>query len=143
MKTTATKKKEQKMQWYLIDASKAPLGRVASEIAQLLTGKSKIDYAPYLSNSDKVVVINSKKVVLTGTKEQNKIYRSHSGYVGNLQERTASQIRASNPNRLITDAVKGMLPKNRLRDERMANLYVYEGFEHKHKAQLGGKSNAS
>ena len=140
--TTATKKKDTTIDWHLIDAKGKPLGRVAVEIVKFLIGKHKVNYAPYFTNSDKVVVINSRHVALTGKKEFDKVYRSNSRYVGNMKTLSANQVRESNPNRLIIDAVKGMLPKNRLRDQRVANIYIYPDAEHKHGAQLknnGGK----
>ena len=99
-------------------------------------GKHRVNYAPYLKSVDHVVVTNSSKVVLTGNKEKDKMYRSHSGYIGNLREYTASQIRARVPNRLIFEAVKGMLPKNRLQKVRLANLHIFETEDYPHKAQV-------
>lgn len=137
MKTTATKKSELTLNWHFIDAKGKVLGKVATEIVHKLQGKHKPNYVPYLNMGDKIVVTNSKHVVLTGQKEEKKIYYKHSGYAGNLKTHTASQVRASNPNRMIIEAVRGMLPKNRLRDVRMSNLYVYEDDVHPHSAQLG------
>lgn len=140
--TTATKKTDLQINWHLIDAKGKVLGRIATEIASLLVGKHKVDYAPYLNCGDKVVVINAKFIELTRNKELNKVYYRHSGTVGNLKTKTVKQLREHNPNKIILTAVKGMLPKNRLQNDRLANLYIYEGPEHKQQAQLGGKSDA-
>ena len=134
--TRAITKKEVVQNWHLIDADGKVLGSTATEIAHLLMGKHKATYVPYMNSGDKVVVINSAKVVLTGNKDNAKLYRSHSGYVGNLRTHTAAQVRKSNPNRMIREAVKGMLPKNRLRDVRLADLYIYPDAEHPHQGQL-------
>lgn len=137
MKTThSTTKDELQISWHKIDADNKVLGKVATEIVHILMGKHRTNYAPYLRSADHVVVTNSSKVVLTGNKENAKMYRSHSGYIGNLREYTASQIRERVPNRLIFEAVKGMLPKNRLQKVRLANLHIFENEEHPHKAQV-------
>lgn len=120
-------KSESKVNWHTIDAGGKVLGKVAVEVSNLLVGKHKVDYVPYKNCGDKVVVINAKEVVLTGQKESQKMYRRSSRMLGKLKEKTAEQVRAQNPNRMIYDAVKGMLPKNKLRRVRLANLKVYEG----------------
>lgn len=125
--------------WYKFDASGKVLGTIASQITHILMGKHKANYVPYLNSGDKVVVVNSQKVVLTGQKEMQKMYRSHTGYLGNLKEYRAEEVRKLNPNRMIFDAVKGMLPKNRLRDVRLANLYIYKDENHPHQGQLKDK----
>ena len=137
--TTATKIEDVKVEWHKLDAKDRVLGQIATEIVRLLQGKHKVSYAPYLNSGDKVVVINAKEVVLTGTKELNKLYHSHSQYIGNLKTYTAEQLRESDATKLIREAVKGMLPKNRLRDVRLANLYIYNAGEHPHTAQLKDK----
>ncbi len=140
MKTThSTTKEELKVEWHKVDANDKVLGRIATDIAHLLMGKHRTNYAPYLRSVDHVIVTNSAKVHLTGNKEKDKMYRSHSGYIGNLREYTASQIRERVPNRLIFEAVKGMLPKNRLQKVRLANLHIFEGDEHPHSAQVKDK----
>lgn len=141
-KTYTLKKKELHTDWHYLDAEGEVLGRFASRIAVLLTGKNKSNYSPNLNCGDKVIVVNSKKIKITGKKEENKMYYKHSGMVGKLREKTAGQVRKQNPNRIIYEAVKGMLPKNRLRDVRLANLYIYEGEDHPHQAQVKGKENA-
>lgn len=125
--------------WHKFDASGKVLGTIASQITHILMGKHKANYVPYLNSGDKVVVVNSQKVVLTGQKEMQKMYRSHTGYLGNLKEYRAEEVRKLNPNRMIFDAVKGMLPKNRLRDVRLANLYIYKDENHPHQGQLKDK----
>lgn len=135
-KTYSIKKEDVKVNWHLIDATDKVLGKTATEIVTLLMGKHKVNYTPSMDMGDKVVVINSKNIVLTGNKDQRKIYRWHTLYRGGLKESTAAEIREKNPNKLIINAVTGMLPKNRLRNDRLANLYVYEGNEHPHAAQV-------
>ena len=139
--THATKKSEQKYNWHFINSDNKVLGRLSSEICVLLTGKNKVNYVPYLNMGDKVVVYNSKKVAVTGTKELNKMYYSHSGQVGNLKTKNLSQVREHNSKRIILDAVSGMLPKNRLRNDRLANLYIYEDENHPHQGQEKGAIN--
>lgn len=140
--THATKKIEQKYNWHFINADNKVLGRLATEICVLLTGKNKVNYVPYLNMGDKVVLYNSKKVAVTGSKELNKMYYSHSGKVGNLKTKNLAQVRDHNSKRIILDAVSGMLPKNRLRNDRLANLYIYEDENHPHQAQEKGAINA-
>jgi len=134
--TTPRTTKDIVTKWHKINVNGKVLGRVATEITNILMGKMKPTYVPYLNSGDKVVVVNSSKVVLTGAKEMQKTYRSHSGYMGNLKEYRAEEIRKLNPNRMIFDAVKGMLPKNRLRDVRLANLYIYKDENHPHQGQV-------
>jgi len=136
MKTTETRKQDLKYDWHLFDASTKSLGRMATEIASILMGKHKANYSPNLNTGDKVVVINSKKLVLTGKKLTDKIYYRHSGYAGGLKERNAEYYLKKNPNFIIQNAVSGMLPTNRLAKIRMANLYIYEGETHPHEGQL-------
>jgi large subunit ribosomal protein L13 len=136
-KTYSIKKEDIKKNWVLIDANEKVLGRLAVKISSILTGKNKVIYTPNQVCGDNVIVINSQKIILTGNKEQDKIYRRHSGKVGNLQENKAFEIRKNDPNRMIYDAVNGMLPKNRLRKIWLSNLHIYKGSEHPHKAQVG------
>ena len=140
MKTHSTTKTEMKAQWHHIDARGKVLGRLAADIAVLLIGKHKVNYAPYLNSGDKIVVTNVEKVALTGNKELGKVYAIHSGQVGNFRTKTVKQVRNDNPKVLIHEAVKGMLPKNKLRNDRLANLYLYVGKEHPHQGQVGGNS---
>lgn len=123
-------------EWHLIDAENKVLGRVAVEIAEKLIGKHKPTYTPHIDGGDYVVVINAEKAVLTGNKETEKKYYRHSGFPGGLKSRTAAEMREAFPERLIEKAVYNMIPKNRLRQDRMTRLKVYAGAEHKHESQL-------
>ena len=134
-KTSVTKPADTKRSWYVIDASTAPLGRIATKIARLLSGKGKPTYTPHVDDGDFVVVINADKLQITGRKkEQSKKYR-HSGYPGSIKETKLGIEIAENPEKTVRDAVYGMVPKNKLRDERMKRLKVYAGSEHPHSAQ--------
>lgn len=121
--------------WYVIDATDAPLGRLSSEVAQILRGKGKPTYAPHVDGGDFVVVVNAEKVYVSGNKETDKIYFSHSGYPGGLRADSLEQVRAKHPERLIERAVKGMIPKNRLGRKILTKLKVYAGPDHPHQAQ--------
>lgn len=121
--------------WYVIDATDAPLGRLSSEVAQILRGKGKPTYAPHVDGGDFVVVVNAEKVYVSGNKETDKIYFSHSGYPGGLRADSLEQVRANHPERLIERAVKGMIPKNRLGRKILTKLKVYAGPDHPHQAQ--------
>jgi large subunit ribosomal protein L13 len=134
-KTFFLKKEEVEPSWRVIDAQGKVLGRLATEIADTLRGKDKASYTPHTSPSAYVVVINAEKIVLTKDKMDKKIYTSYSGWIGGLKELTARQVMQKDPTRLITHAVKGMLPKNRLSDAVLRNLKVYAGSEHPHTAQ--------
>ena len=138
-KTFSLKTADISREWYIIDAADAPMGRVATQIANLLIGKSKPTYTPHIDSGDYVVVINAGKTVVTGDKETDKIYYRHSGYPGDIKERTVKEVREKFPERLIEDAVKGMLPKNKLSSGRMARLKVFPGAEHAHTAQTPKK----
>lgn len=135
MKTYSQKPSEVSRRWLLIDASEAPLGRVATEIAKYLTGKYKPTFTPHIDGGDYVVVINAKDAVVTGGKEIAKKYYRHSGYPGAIKETRLEEVREKHPERIIEMAVKGMLPKNKLSPERMKRLKVFAGSEHDHAAQ--------
>lgn len=135
MKTYSQKSSEINREWYLIDASTMPLGKLAVVIADKLMGKSKITYTPHIDNGDYVVVINAKKVQVSGNKMTEKMYRHHSGYPGGLKELKLEEVLEKDPARVIASAVKGMLPKNKLAAERMKRLRVFAGAEHTHAAQ--------
>lgn len=130
MKTYQPKKKEVKRGWHLIDAKGKVLGRAASEIAIKLMGKDKVNYSSHMDSGDYVVVINAKSIKVTGKKEIQKVYRSHSGYPGGFKEVKYSKILNENPTKIIQLAVKGMLPDNRLKDKRMARLKIFPGNLH-------------
>lgn len=123
-------------EWHFLEAQNKVLGRLATEIASLLLGKHRLDYAAHKVSPVFVVVTNSDEVVLTGRKEDQKMYRRYSGYPGGMRERTARQVRSRDSRRLVEMAVFGMLPKNSLRAERMKHLKIYPGAEHPHLPQL-------
>lgn len=133
--TTFPKPTDVTKRWVLIDAENVVLGKLATAVTDLLRGKTKPSFSDHLNTGDHVVVINAEKVVLTGAKLTEKVYRRHSGYMGGLEEVTADKVLEKQPTRLIKEAVYGMLPKNRLRKHFMANLYIYKGSEHKHAGQ--------
>lgn len=139
MKTFSQKPAEVTRRWVLIDAKDAPLGRLSTEISKYLIGKYKPTYTPHVDGGDYVVVINAKEAVLTGDKETGKIYYRHSGFPGGIKDATAKEVRERFPERLIENAVKGMLPKNKLAAERMKRLKVFAGTEHAHTAQTPEK----
>ena len=121
--------------WHVIDAEGKPLGRVATVAARLLQGKHKATYTPFIDTGDHVVIVNAAVVKLTGRKEDQKVYRRHSGYSGGLREERARLVRTRRPNRLVEEAVRGMLPKTKLGDAMFRKLKVYSGKDHPHAAQ--------
>ncbi|WP_108830602.1 50S ribosomal protein L13 [Aedoeadaptatus coli] len=135
MKTTMAKANEVDRKWYVIDAEDKVLGRLATEVATLLRGKHKPIYTPHVDTGDFVIVINADKVKLTGTKWDNKIHASHTGYPGGRREVVYKEIREKHPERVIEYAVKGMLPKSRLGRSMFGKLKVYAGPNHPHEAQ--------
>ena len=135
MKTYLPKVNLDQRPWHVVDANGAVLGRLAVQVADILRGKNKPVYTPHLDAGDFVVVINAAKVKLTGNKENAKVYMTYSGWKGGEKHRTAAQIRAKHPERLIMKAVKGMLPKNRLADRLLTKLKVYRDDKHPHAAQ--------
>jgi len=122
-------------QWYVIDAADQRLGRLATAIARILRGKNKAIYTPHMDTGDFVIVINAEKVVVTGKKRSQKLYRRHSGRPGGMKTETFDQLQARIPERIIEHAVKGMLPKNSLGRKLFTKLKVYAGAEHPHQAQ--------
>jgi large subunit ribosomal protein L13 len=122
-------------QWHVIDAGDMVLGRVATVAAKLLQGKHKAVYTPFLDTGDHVIVINAAHVKLTGRKNEQKLYRYHSGYEGGLREERAKDVRQKNPVRLVEEAIRGMLPKSKLGDAMYRKLKVYRGADHPHTAQ--------
>ena len=135
MSTFFAKQEEQKPRWYIIDARDQVLGNVAVRAANLLRGKTKPTFTPHVDTGDFVVVVNAEKVVLTGRKETAKVYMSYSQYPGKEKRRTAKQVRATRPEKLIEHAVKGMIPHNRLGRQLITKLKVYAGATHPHAAQ--------
>lgn len=135
MKSYMQTKETVKRNWYVIDATDIPLGRVASKAAHILRGKHKATYTPHIDCGDNVIIINCEKVKLTGNKEEKKMYYNHSMYPGGLRERTAKVMREKYPVEMVERAVKGMLPHNRLGRQMYKKLFVYTGSEHPHIAQ--------
>jgi large subunit ribosomal protein L13 len=135
MKTAIPSAQSIERSWHLIDAEGAVLGRVASKAANLLMGKHKPIYTPYIDTGDHVVVVNAEKIRLTGRKEEQKLYRRHSGYPGGLTETKARTVRATRPARMVEEAIAGMLPKNKLGKQMYRKLQVYAGPKHPHDAQ--------
>jgi len=135
LKTTSTKEKDIKKDWYIIDATGKTLGRLASKVAHILMGKHKVNYVPYLDVGDYIVIINASKVVLTGKKLSKKIYYKHSGYPGGLKEKVYTDLMEEKPEFVFKKAVKGMLPKNKLGRKMFKKLKVYSGSKHPHQAQ--------
>ncbi|MEO8125721.1 MAG: 50S ribosomal protein L13, partial [Bryobacteraceae bacterium] len=121
--------------WHVLDADGAVLGRLASKAAMILMGKTKPIYTPFIDTGDHVIVINAEKVKLTGAKEEQKIYRSHSGYPGGLSEIQAKKVRATRPIRMVEQAIAGMLPKTKMGKQMYRKLNVYAGDKHPHQAQ--------
>ena len=135
MKTYSQKGSEVSREWWVIDASVLPLGKLAVVIADKLMGKSKVTYTPHVDNGDYVVVTNAKKLVVTGNKMTDKKYYRHSGFPGGLTELKLEEVIEKNPALAIKEAVKGMLPKNKLAADRLGRLRIFEGDEHAHTAQ--------
>jgi large subunit ribosomal protein L13 len=134
-KTYSAKPTDVERKWYVIDASEISLGRMSTRIATLLTGKGKPMFTSHIDCGDYVVVINADNLVVTGEKQTDKMYYRHSGYVGNLKEATLKEKQAKKSGEVIRLAVKGMLPKNKLMDERLKRLKIYAGSEHAHAPQ--------
>ena len=135
MKTYSQKASEIKREWWVIDASSMPLGKLAVVIADKLMGKSKVTYTPHIDNGDYVIVTNAKNLVVTGDKMLQKKYYRHSGYSGGIKELRLEEVIEKDASRVIREAVKGMMPKNKLAAERLKRLRVFDGAEHAHAAQ--------
>ena len=135
METTSIRVNEITRNWYIVDADGQILGRLASEIAQIIRGKKKPFFTPHMDMGDFVVVINAEKVKVTGNKERDKSYFRHSGYPGGVTQINLRKVRQNFPERIITNAVKGMLPHNRLGRKLLTHLKVYSGELHPHAAQ--------
>ncbi len=134
-KTQSVRKEDVKKEWILVDAESQVVGRLASEIAKRLRGKHKPDYTPHVDGGDHVIVINADKAVFTGDKFESKEYFSHTGYPGGQKRKSPSLIAKKKPEFIVENAVRGMLPKNRLGRKIFTNLHVYIGAEHPHEAQ--------
>ena len=133
--TYSVKKDEIVRKWYIIDAEGKPLGRVATEVAKLLRGKHKPTFTPNMDVGDHVIVINCSKVILTGDKLNQKVYRHHSGYIGGMKETSAKDMLQNNPEKAMMLAIKGMLPHNSLGRQSIKKLRLYAGSEHENQAQ--------
>jgi large subunit ribosomal protein L13 len=135
MRTLTPSVEKIEREWRVIDAGDMVLGRIATVAAKLLQGKHKAVYTPFLDTGDHVIVINAARVKLTGRKDEQKLYRYHSGYEGGLREERAKDVRKKNPVRLVEEAIRGMLPKSKLGDAMYRKLKVYRGADHPHTAQ--------
>ena len=135
MKTFTLRAKDIKKNWYLIDAENQDLGRLSSKVAQLIRGKGKPEFTPHLDMGDFVIVINADKIKVSGNKEKDKKYWYHTGFPGGQRESSLSDLPREFPDRIITNAVKGMLPHNRLGRKMLKNLKVYASTDHPHEAQ--------
>ena len=135
MRTFFPKKGDIEPRWFIVDAEGQVLGRLATTIANIISGKAKPTYTPFLDTGDHVIVINAEKIRLTGKKETDKIYRKHSLYPGGLKEKAARFVRAEKPEHMIEQAVWGMLPKNKIGRKMLKKLKVYRGTQHRHQAQ--------
>ena len=135
MRTFVASAKRADTKWHVIDASGKVLGRVATVTVRLLQGKHKASYTPFIDTGDHVVIVNAGSVKLTGRKEDQKLYRRHSGYEGGLREERAVDVRKRKPVRLVEEAVRGMLPKTKMGDAMYRKLKVYAGADHPHAAQ--------
>jgi len=134
-KTFIPKKDEIERKWWVVDAEDVVLGRLSTEVANILRGKNKPSYTPFFDTGDFVIVVNAEKIKLTGAKSEQKKYYRHSGYMGGIKETSFETMIARYPERVIQHAVKGMLPKNKLNRKILKKLKVYRGTEHLHKAQ--------
>ena len=133
--TYTAKSNEIERKWYIIDASGKPLGRVAAEAAKLLRGKHKPTFTPNVDTGDHVIILNCKDVILTGKKLDQKVYRHHTGYIGNMKETSARSMLQNKPEKAMMLAIKGMLPKNRLGRQMINKVRIYSGSEHENQAQ--------
>ena len=135
MKTYMPNPAEVERKWYVVDAEGQTLGRLCSEVAKVLRGKNKAIFTPHADCGDYVIVVNAEKIKVTGKKLDQKVYRSHSAYVGGLKETTLREMKEKKPEKVIENAVKGMLPKGPLGAQMYKKLHVYAGPEHNHQAQ--------
>ena len=135
MKSVSVKPADVKKQWMIVDAAGQTVGRLAAEVARVLRGKHKADFSPHIDGGDFVVVVNAEKVKMTGLKNSNKFYIHHTGWIGGIKAISVKDLIASKPERVVTSAIKGMLPKSKLGKKIAGNLKVYSGTDHPHKAQ--------
>ncbi len=135
MKSYMARPLEVERKWYVVDAEGKHLGRLAAEIAKILRGKNKVQYTPHVDVGDFVVVVNAERVVVTGKKAEQRVYRRHSGYPGGMKETSYEQMLARKPTEILRKAVYGMMPKSRLARQQFRKLKIYAGPEHPHAAQ--------
>ena len=136
MRTTFMQTNESvERKWYIVDATDLVLGRMATDVAVVLKGKHKPTFTPHIDGGDYVIIVNAEKVALTGNKWSKKMYYRHSGYAGGLKTRTATEMLAKQPQKIVEKAIRGMLPKGKLGDDMYRRLYVYVGPNHPHAAQ--------
>lgn len=135
MKTTLPKRINIDRKWLVVDAKGQTLGRMATKIANVLRGKHKINFSPDVDTGDHVIILNTQDINLSSDKFQTKKYYSHSGYPGNLKTFSAEEVHKKDPTKIVVNAIKGMLPKNKLRQQMMRRLHVYADDQHKHEAQ--------
>jgi large subunit ribosomal protein L13 len=135
MKTTSAKNTDVVRRWHVLDADGMIVGRLATRIAMILRGKNKPIFTPHVDTGDFVIVVNADKIRFTGNKLEQKTYYRHTGYIGGIKQKTAGDIMKTAPERILTSAVRGMLPKNRLGRQQLKKLRVYRGADHPHKAQ--------
>jgi large subunit ribosomal protein L13 len=135
MKTYVAKPTDRERNWYVVDATGQTLGRLSTQIANVLRGKRKPEYTPHIDTGDFVIVVNAERIVVTGNKRADKRYYRHSGYPGGLKVRTFEEMQARRPDHIIRLAVKGMMPRNRLARKQITKLKIYAGPDHPHVAQ--------
>ena len=135
LKTYSAKTDEVQKEWYIVDADGQTVGRLAVQIANVLRGKHKPTYTPHIDSGDNVIIINAEKVVVSGKKYEEKLYRHHTGFIGGIKTFTFRQMMERKPERIMEIAVRGMLPHNRLGRQQIKKLHVYVGAEHPHEAQ--------
>ncbi|CCP23826.1 50S ribosomal protein L13 [Mycoplasmopsis cynos] len=133
--TTIVNSQQADKKWYVVDAEGQVLGRLAAFVASVLRGKNKPTFTPNSDMGDNVIIVNAEKIILTGKKEDNKIYYSHSGYPGGLKSIVAAKLRVKRPTALIEKAIHGMIPHTKLGNKQRRNLFIYAGADHKHEAQ--------
>ncbi|MDA3881862.1 MAG: 50S ribosomal protein L13 [Bacteroidales bacterium] len=134
-KTKSANKETVQKEWFVVDATDQVLGRLSSQVAKVLRGKHKTMYTPHVDCGDKVIIINAEKIKLTGKKLTDKVYLRHTGYPGGQRATNPQKLMETHPERILEHAIKGMLPKNRLGDKLLKNLFVYVGSEHNQEAQ--------
>ncbi|KKP69665.1 50S ribosomal protein L13 [candidate division CPR3 bacterium GWF2_35_18] len=134
-KTSYTKKKDQVSNWYIIDAENKILGRLAKTVAEVISGKLKVNYVPYMDMGDNVVIINAKKIAVSGNKEEDKLYHHHSGFPGGLKTATLKQLRAKDARKVLENAISGMTPKTRMGKAMLKKVHIFNDANHKYQSK--------